>query len=325
MQYGLRYYETSQRLWWFVLLLFCFLVAYPASKGYVALSASLPRLQVEGIQIDTFKTLEFWKQKQWISESPLGQVIVYLALVAYYYWLARLAWLVLQWVGKELMHWGLKSALKDAPDQARTGSNWQGADPAVLLNNEALRKVAGPVALRWIFNAHKRLHLLLLGGSRVPSSESLMQRESRLESVDWQLLSGSWEPYKWIVRLLPLLGVAQSGWILYLHLQPVLDGGRELQTIPAVALISLIPVVQVVVAMVALSLAQGLLERLENFYLAKLDALFYDRLLSRLPLQSSDTVLLLKAMEKHFERLHKVLNKLERKLSGQQDGPNQPS
>lgn len=314
MQYGLRHYETSQRLWWFVLILLCLAMAYPASGGYVDAAAGLKPLQLDKVEPEMLKSMDFWNQRQWIAAGPLGRLIVFLALSAWYFLIFRLLWLVAQWVGKWIMAWALKGVVEDLPEPAEGDPPWSAMRPEVLLPNDRLHRIVGPWPLRIVFNAHKRLYLLLAGVSRVLSSEALMQRETRLENIDWQLAGSTWEPYRWILRLLPLLAVAQAGWMFYLALQPVLDGSRELQSVPAIVVISLMPVVQLIALSVGFALAQGLMERLERYYLAKLDALFFDQLLSRLPLQSSDTLLLLSALEKHFQQLKTTLKRLEEKL-----------
>ncbi len=55
---------------------------------------------------------------------------------------------------------------------------------------------------------------------------------------------------------------------------------------------------------IAFSVAAGLLRRLESFYLSGVDALFYDRFLTRLPFQSSDTPIVLEMLQKNFQELH---------------------
>lgn len=314
MQYGLRHYETSQRLWWFVLILLCLAVAYPASGGYVELAARLQPPHLEQIKPEILQSLDFWNQRHWIAASPCGRLIVFLALTAWYFLIFRALWLLVQWIGKWLMAWALKNEVEELPESTEAESPGAALRPKMVLPADRLRKIVSPWPLRIVFNAHRRLYLLLNGVSRVLSSEALMQRETRMETIDWQLAGSTWEPYRWILRLLPLLAVAQGAWIFYLSLQPVLDGSRELQSVPGIAVTSLLPVVQMIALSVGLALAQGLLQRLEHYYLAKLDALFFDQLLARLPLQSSDTLLLLNALEKHFQQLKTTLKRLEQKL-----------
>jgi hypothetical protein len=55
--------------------------------------------------------------------------------------------------------------------------------------------------------------------------------------------------------------------------------------------------------------------RLENLYLANLDALLYDRLLSTMPIRSSDTILILEALQKHFREVNQMIERLERSVS----------
>lgn len=314
MQYGLRHYESAQRLWWFVLILLCLALAYPASGGYVKAAARLRPLDLGTIQPELLKSMDFWLQGQWIAAGPLGRVIVFLALSAWYFWVFRALWLALQGLGKWLIGRSLHQVAGELPAPAAADPTRATARPEALLPAEPLRRIARPRVLRILFLAHRRLYLLLSGVSRVLSSEALLQRETRLETIDWQLTASTWGPHRSLVRLLPGLALIQGGWSFYWALQPVLDGRQELQVVPALVVASLIPLVQMIALSVGLALARGLLERLEHYQLARLDGLFFDSLLSRLPLQSSDTLLLLNALERHFQQLHAAVKRLEQKL-----------
>jgi len=52
----------------------------------------------------------------------------------------------------------------------------------------------------------------------------------------------------------------------------------------------------------------------ESLYLANLDASFYDQMLSELPIRSSDTLLILQSLQRHFRELQVALKRLELEL-----------
>jgi hypothetical protein len=56
------------------------------------------------------------------------------------------------------------------------------------------------------------------------------------------------------------------------------------------------------------------MRRVENLYLANLDASLYDQMLSELPIRSSDTLLILQSLQKHFRELQVTLKRLEDEL-----------
>ncbi|OIP92409.1 MAG: hypothetical protein AUK55_09525 [Syntrophobacteraceae bacterium CG2_30_61_12] len=314
MQYGLRHYDTLQRLWQLVLVLSALILAYPASADYIDAAARLQPLKPGKIELDLLKSMDFWRQCQWMAVGPLGRVIVFLTLSAYYFWVLRALWLIIQWLGGWLVSRSLNGATGSLSAAAAGEPPRAAMRSEAILPVETLRRIAGPLPLRLLFRAHRRLYVLTSGVTRVLSSEALLQREARLEAMDWQLAHNTWEPYRSLVRILPALAVAQTGLVLYLALQPLLDGRQELQTIPAMVLISLIPVVQMIAFSIGLALARGLLERLEHYQLARLDAIFFDQILSRLPLHSADTLLLLNALDRHFQQLHAAIKRLEQKL-----------
>jgi len=94
-----------------------------------------------------------------------------------------------------------------------------------------------------------------------------------------------------------------------------LIGHKDIQELATTLMPSVLPFVQVMMLTLVFGLAYGLVSRLENLYLANLDALFYDRLLSTLPIRSSDTILILEALQKHFRDVSQMLERLERSIS----------
>jgi len=99
--------------------------------------------------------------------------------------------------------------------------------------------------------------------------------------------------------------------LVNLYLQPALSGQKDFQELFGLVFNGLFPLLQGVFLTVTLSLAAGLLKRLESFYLSGVDALFYDRFLTRVPFQSSDTPILLETLQKNFQELHSRLRHLE--------------
>jgi len=76
----------------------------------------------------------------------------------------------------------------------------------------------------------------------------------------------------------------------------------------------MLPVVQLTLLAVLLGLACAFLIRVEGLYLANLDASLYDQMLSELPIRSSDTVLILESLQKHFRDLQVALKGLETEM-----------
>ncbi len=315
MDYGLRHYETSQRLWWFSALLICLAFAYPASGQYLVTASQATAPALDNLKVEAFKNPGFWRQIHWVTESPMGRPIVFLVLGACYYWGIHLAWLVVQWVGRWLLGRDLRAVTENEKETSETNRDKLPHGSAALVSAHRLQQVMRPLPFRILFNAYRRFHLLVGRTTSVLSSETLVQLEDRLETADWQLMGQSWEPYRWITRALPLLAVIQAAFLFYEAVQPVMTGARQLQVLPAITLVSAVPVVQIVVVAIGLSLARGALERLEYFHLAKLDALYYDRLLSQVPLHSSDTVIVLNAIKEHFQQLETILERIESRLN----------
>ncbi len=166
-----------------------------------------------------------------------------------------------------------------------------------------------------MFHPLRRLRVLLTNPQRSLSSETLGEKERRLAEMDWEIIWSSWTPFRWLLRLLLLAGVVQTIWLLHLYLQPALSGQKDLQELFGMVFKALLPLIQVISLVIVFSIASGLLKRLDTFYLSGVDALFYDRFLTKLPFQSSDTPILLELLQKNFQELHATLQRLERFLS----------
>jgi hypothetical protein len=167
---------------------------------------------------------------------------------------------------------------------------------------------------RYLFHAYQRVAWMLSGPRGVGYSDELFTREQRLVEADWHIHRNSWEPFLWILRLLPFIALAQTFWMFYAHLDQLMDTQREVQEVVGMVLWSLVPFAQVLVLTVFFQLIHGLLRRLDNLYLADIDSLLYDQLLSRLPLHSSDTVLMMRLMRQEIRKLQEALQRIESHL-----------
>lgn len=313
MEYGLRHYEAVQRLFWFVFFLVCVAIAHPVAKSYIAGIAVLPP-PAAGVHFDPLKNTAFWFQLEWLrKESLLGFVIAYLGWAAVLFLAGRVVWLLVQVVGELLVKRILTATVKSQPIRVKSTfsnspANWERLFPAETL----LRKV-NRLPLSLIFHPFQRLRLMVGNPANPLSSQDLIERERRIVEADWQVFSGSWAPYRWLLWPLPVLALLQAVWLLYIQLQPALAGQRELLAETFHSLIgNVVPVAQVSALAIALHLSGGLIRRIEELYLSNVDDLLYDHFLSRLPFQSSDTVVLLEALKHHFLELQQLIRKLDR-------------
>lgn len=76
----------------------------------------------------------------------------------------------------------------------------------------------------------------------------------------------------------------------------------------------LLPLIQATGVAIFFHLASSFLRYLEELYLSNLDSFIYDRLLSRLPLRSTDTILILESLQRQFKDVHAVLKRLENNI-----------
>jgi hypothetical protein len=316
MEYGLRQYEARQRLLWFLFFVFCLLFALPAKGIYLS---SVSRTPLKQVNLDMIKSMGFWHQQQWVHVGPVGKLLVYLICVAAVFAGLRLVFLCLQFVGTAILARTLPKVAQNPVEQHFIGK------PSSLMNSsqrklpESLsrwtQEVRGNV-LRFVFHAYQRALYTFASPQGVLIADDMNDRQHRLADIDWQILNGSWMPFRWILRLLPLLALCQTLWLIYLQVQPVLGGQKDLQELAGTLLPSVLPFVQVLLLTVMFGLGYGLVIRLEHLYLANLDALFYDRLLSSMPIRSSDTILILDALQKQFKEMNAKLERLERSLGG---------
>lgn len=309
MEYSIRRYEAVQRLVWFVFFLVCLGVAYPVAGMYQSSCSGAAVLA--SIQPEVIKKPEFWAQRYWLCVEPLGSVILYLFWVAVLFLAGKFVWLLLQYVGRHLVKTMLgqtiqNSSARPKPDLENLSANRQKLFPVELL----LNKVRG-FPLGFLFHPFQRLRLMLTNPHDVLSSEDLTEKERRVVEIDAQVYWSSWVPFRWLLWFLPLLALAQTCWLFYLQLAPALSIQIEIEDLLGPLLASLLPVAQIIVVVIIFNLVSALVRRLEDLYLSNVDALFYDQFVSRVPFQSSDTPVILEALQKHFKELHAILRRLE--------------
>ncbi|MGQ9485221.1 MAG: hypothetical protein ACUVSA_09705 [Desulfosoma sp.] len=312
MEYGIRRYESTQRLWWFCFLLMSLAAAFPVSAQVrSAFSPSVPHASAKPHEV--LQGIDFWLSAPWADQGLLGPLIFYLFGVLGACLVLRTLWLLVQVWGTFLVARALKRHVPiDGSGKNAGHAGWLVDDATQTLPLLALARDAGRLPWSLFSLAHKRLRLLLVfDGRGTPSSDEMVHREQRLEGLDWHLVSSSWDAFRSLSRALPLLGFVQSAWAFYLWLQPVLNGSQDASSSAVEGLASLLALVHSVGATLAFGLGSGLLSRLESLYLSRLDGLFYDQLLSRMPLHSADTLVILKTLARHFHELQERLKKLE--------------
>lgn len=314
MEYGLRRYEATQRLLWFLFFLFCLWVAYVMSDSQGSLSTNPPHFQVEFL-----KSFSFWTQMQWVRLEPFGKFIIYLVRVFMLFLGVRTLWLILQHVGKYLLKYMLTSTLNHSTGRPKAGLDGMIPSPERLFPSDLLLQKVSFLPLQIFFHPYQRLRMLLNHPQGSYSSEELNEKERRIVETDWQILWSSWTPFRWLLWCLPLLGLMESSWLVYHQLQPALQAQKEIMDVVSRVLTCLLPLMQTVVITVFFSLMAGILKRLENHYLSNVDAMIYDQFLSRLPFQSSDTLILLETMQRHFQELQRTLRRLERSVESEKE------
>ena len=71
MEYGLRRYEATQRLLWFVFFLVCLAIAYLMAPSQLpAPQAGMPTFRP--VQPEVLKSLSFWFSLRWVGMEPFG-------------------------------------------------------------------------------------------------------------------------------------------------------------------------------------------------------------------------------------------------------------
>ena len=312
MDHGLAQYEARERLLWFLFLLGCLLMAVPAVWIHLAGVSHTP---VMATSPETLRSYGFWSQKHWMHVGPLGKVLAYLAWVAILFIVARFLWLMAQFKGKS----SLLNSLREVMSGMKTRQTAKLSDSATNVQNKPYAGFALVVSRlnhpsRFLFHAFRRAQNTLSTTAGMPFTDGLLERQQRLSDMDRYLFKSSWTGFRWILRLLPALAVLQSFWLIYSETQLFLGKETELEQFADAFWPAMLPVLQLTLLAVLLGLVRAFLVRLEGLYLANLDASLYDQMLSELPIRSSDTLLILQSLQKHFRELQVALKRLELEL-----------
>jgi hypothetical protein len=312
MDHGLAQYEARERLLWFLFLLLCLIIALPAIWIHLA---GVPRSAAVATSSETLKSYAFWSQRHWVHMGPLGKALGYLAWVAIFFILIRFLWLIVQFIGKSSLLNTLSELVSNLKNR-QAAKPWDSttevqkkphANYALMLN-----RLNHP--LRFFLHPFRRAQYTLSSGPGMPFADGLIERQQRLSKMDRQLFKRSWTPLRWILWLLPVLAAFQSFWLIYSETQLFLGKQSELEQFANAFWPAMLPVVQMTVLAVLLGLASAFVNRVEGLYLANLDASLYDQMLSELPIRSSDTLLILESLQKHFRELQAALKHLELEL-----------
>jgi len=239
----------------------------------------------------------------------MGRFMVFLIRAAAIFLAGKVLWLLVQHLarfGLTFIMSGNAKSLESAKPEKK-----QPISPESILMREILLGKIKRVPLYFFFHPFQRLRLMLSGSQRSVSSEELIEKERRIVDTDWQILYNSWGPLRWLSWILPVLALAQTAWLILQQVHMASANQKEIidsiQSIPVVFL----PMAQIAGVVILLKLASGLLRRMEELYLSNLDALVFDRLLSKLPFQSSDTIIILEALQHQFDEVHAALKRIE--------------
>ncbi len=121
MEYGLRRYEATQRLLWFLFFLGCLGLAYVAAP---IASQAPPEASTafRSFQPDMLKSLDFWFDLRWLRVEPLGRMMVYLVWVAFIFLGGRLLGLIVQYGGKYYVRSLLAAGIGSSEEKPKPSS-----------------------------------------------------------------------------------------------------------------------------------------------------------------------------------------------------------
>lgn len=242
----------------------------------------------------------------------IGRFMVFLIRAGAVFLAGKLIWLLVQHVARFGLIYVMSENAK-SPENADSG-NKKTISPKSMLMRQVLLEKIRKIPLYFVFHPFQRLRLMLSGSQKSVSSEELIEKERRIVDTDWQILYNSWGPLRWLFWILPMLALAQTAWLILQQVHLASANQKEIidsiQSIPVLFL----PLAQIVGVVIFFKMAAGLLRRMEELYLSNLDALVFDRLLSKLPFQSSDTLIILEALQHQFDDLHAALKRIERIL-----------
>ncbi len=243
----------------------------------------------------------------------------------------RLLWLVIQYAGRYLLQIFMsESVAPGPPNPAPARTRRESPLSAQVLVTRIRRS-----PLSFVLHPFIRLRLMLSGFQKNVSSEELFEKERRAVEADWRILYGSWGPYRCLFWVLPILGLAQTALLLIAQFNIASSGfallpqkealeaakpmvsftvQKEILDTIKPTLNLLLPLIQAAGMAVFFQLASTLLRYLEELYLSNLDSFIYDRLLSKLPIRSNDTILILETLQQQFRDLQAALKGLENKV-----------
>ncbi|MGA2228801.1 MAG: hypothetical protein ABSH41_30565 [Syntrophobacteraceae bacterium] len=243
----------------------------------------------------------------------------------------RLLWLVVQYAGRYL----LQLFMSESENRGPLNPELAGTRPESLLSVQVLTAKIRRSPLSFVLHPFIRLRLMLSGFQKNVSSEELFEKERRVVESDWRILDGSWGPYRCLFWVLPVLGLAQTALLLIAQFnvassgfafvpqkealeaaKPFANFSAQKEILDAIkpTLNLVLPLIQAAGLAVFFQLAATLLRFFEELYLSNLDSFIYDRLLSRLPFRSNDTILILETLQQQFRELQTALKKLENKV-----------
>ena len=259
----------------------------------------------------------------------VSRVLLFIIRSAMIFLGLRLLWLLIQYGGRCLLQLLISDSEQSAAhnrEQARTGQ--ESAFPLHVLADRI-----GSSPLSFVLHPFIRLRLMLPGSQRYYSSEELFEKERRVVEADWRILYGSWGPYRSVFWILPVLGLAQtvllliaqfgtsSSGLAILPQKEALDAAKSMAGMQKEILDTIKPTFNLVLPLIQAAgmalffqLAATLLRYFEDLYLSNLDALIYDRVLSKLPLRSKDTILILETLRQQLKDLNAAVRRLENKI-----------
>jgi hypothetical protein len=360
MSYGLRRYETIHRLWWFVFFILCLFLA-----RYSQVFTHVPR---QGAEFKDLKRIDFWTGLQGIcmtspgpersvagqdrpgrsvgkpaSEPSAGRddfqdnielvssTMLFLIRAGIIFLELRLIWLLVQFAGRYLLQIFMSENRDPKSIQREPGRG----RPEPLFPMQAFAEKVRRSPLSFFLHPFIRLKLMLSGVQKNISAENLFEKERRVVEADWNILYGSWGPYRVLFWVLPILGLVQTILLLTAQfnlsssavavvpqkeaidaIKPMFSLSPQKEILDAIrpTLNLLLPLIQAAGAAIFFQLASTLLRYFEELYLFNLDSFIYDRLLSRLPLRSSDTIIILESLQGQFRDLQAALKRLENKI-----------
>lgn len=261
---------------------------------------------------EVLSSTAFWFRLHWAVQEPFGWSIAFVFWAAVLFLSGKILWLLAQYTGKYLAAQTLVKTLRAHGSLPKPPADEAAATPERLFPAALLLQRVDQLLPQLLLHPFMRLKLLLSKPQGMLSSEELIEKERRISDTDWEILRGSWTPLRWILWLLPILGVMQAGWISYNLLTPAFKGPADLQAIVEAIPARLLPLFQIIATTIVFRLTASLFKQLEDLYLSDVDSLLYDQLLSRLPFQSGDTVIVLDTLQRHFREIQVSLKRLER-------------